>query len=65
MAIETLDRSEVFQFLRPDQVKTISDVAEAVSYRAGETVYSKGARRTTSTSFSRARSPSACRGNGE
>ena len=43
MAIETLDRSEVFQFLRPDQVKTISDVAEAVSYRAGETVYSKGA----------------------
>ncbi len=43
MAIEKLDRHEVFQFLRPDQVKKISDVAEAVSYRAGNTVYSKGA----------------------
>ncbi len=44
MAIEKLDRHDVFQFLRPDQVKTISDVAEAVSYQAGETVYSKGAK---------------------
>ena len=43
MAIERLDRHEVFQFLRPDQVKTISDVAEVVAYDAGETVYKKGA----------------------
>jgi CRP-like cAMP-binding protein len=43
MAIEKLDKTEVFQFLRPDQVKTISDVAEVVSCRAGEAVYSKGA----------------------
>ena len=43
MRIEQLDRQEVFQFLRPDQVKTISDVAEVVSYQAGDIVYSKGA----------------------
>ena len=44
MAIEQLDRSEVFQFLRPDQLKKISDVAHVESFRAGETVYEKGAR---------------------
>jgi CRP-like cAMP-binding protein len=44
MAIEKFDKNEVFQFLRPDQVKTISDAAEVVSYQAGETVYSKGAK---------------------
>ena len=43
MAIEKLDRHDVFQFLRPDQVKTISDVAEVVWFTAGETVYLKGA----------------------
>ena len=44
MAIEQLDRNEVFQFLRPDQVKKISEVAEEVSYRRGETIYEMGAR---------------------
>lgn len=44
MAIEQLDRHEVFQFLRPDQLKKISDVARVVSFKAGDTVYEKGAR---------------------
>lgn len=42
MAIEQLDRQEVFQFLRPDQMKKISDVSEVFSLAAGETVYEKG-----------------------
>ena len=44
MAIEQLDRHEVFQFLRPDQLKKISDVARVAVFKAGETVYEKGAR---------------------
>ena len=44
MANERLDRNEVFQFLRPDQVKKISEVAEEVSYAGGETIYEMGAR---------------------
>lgn len=44
MAIEQLDRHEVFQFLRPDQLKKISDVARVVSFKAGDTVYENGAR---------------------
>jgi CRP-like cAMP-binding protein len=33
---------EVFGFLLPDQVSTISDAAERVSFAAGDTVYQKG-----------------------
>jgi len=44
MAIDQLDRHEVFQFLRPDQVKKISDVAEVLALAAGDTVYEKGTR---------------------
>jgi CRP-like cAMP-binding protein len=44
MAIERLDRNEVFQFLRPDQMKKISEVAEEVSYAGGETIYEMGTR---------------------
>ena len=44
MAIEQLDRHEVFQFLRPDQVKKISDVSEVVAMKAGDTVYEMGTR---------------------
>ena len=44
MAIEQLDRREVFQFLRSDQVNTISDAAEVVEYEAGDTIYFKGAK---------------------
>lgn len=39
MALERLEGQEVFQFLRPDQITTISDVAEVVEFTAGETIY--------------------------
>jgi CRP-like cAMP-binding protein len=42
MAVERLERHEVFQFLRPDQVMAISEAAEVMEYRAGETIYHKG-----------------------
>jgi CRP-like cAMP-binding protein len=41
MAIERLEGQEIFQFLRPDQVTKISNVAEVVEFRAGEMVYEK------------------------
>lgn len=42
MAVERLDRNEVFQFLRPDQVMAISNAAKVLEFQAGETIYSKG-----------------------
>lgn len=44
MAVEQLDKTEVFQFLRPDQLKMISDVARVELFEAGDTIYEKGAR---------------------
>jgi CRP-like cAMP-binding protein len=44
MARERLDGQGVFQFLRPEQIKEISDVAEVVTFRAGDTIYRKDAR---------------------
>lgn len=44
MARERLEGQGVFQFLRPEQIKAISDVAEVVTLRAGDTVYRKDAR---------------------
>ena len=44
MAAERLERQEIFQYLRPDQIKAISEAAEVVEYRAGETVYDMGAK---------------------
>ena len=44
MAAERLERQEIFQYLRPDQVQAISEAAEVVEYRAGETVYDMGAK---------------------
>jgi CRP-like cAMP-binding protein len=44
MIPDRLDKNEVFQFLRPDQVRVISDVAQVVEYQAGETIYEKGAK---------------------
>ena len=43
MIPDRLDKHEVFQFLRPEQVRAISDVAAVVEFRAGETIYEKGA----------------------
>ncbi|MCP4900326.1 MAG: cyclic nucleotide-binding domain-containing protein [bacterium] len=42
MTTEPLSSHEVFQFLRPDQVETISDNAEEVSFKAGQFVYRQG-----------------------
>lgn len=44
MIPDRLDKNEVFQFLRPDQLTAISNVAEVVEYRAGDTIYERGAR---------------------
>jgi CRP-like cAMP-binding protein len=44
MAVERLEGHGVFQFLRPDEMRAISDAAEVVEYRAGDTVYEKGVR---------------------
>jgi CRP-like cAMP-binding protein len=41
---ESLKTQEVFQFLRPDQVKAISEASETIRCLAGETVYERGAR---------------------
>lgn len=46
MATEILGGHEIFRFLRPDQVKTLSDTAETVSLQAGEQVYQRGERAT-------------------
>ena len=43
MVLERLEGQEVFQFLRPEQIKAISDVAEVVEFAAGETIYEKDA----------------------
>ena len=42
MIPDRLDKNEVFQFLRPDQVRAISDVARVVDFEAGETIYERG-----------------------
>lgn len=44
MDFERLEGQGVFQFLRPEQVRAISDVAEVVEFEAGDTIYEKGAR---------------------
>ena len=44
MIPDRLDKHEVFQFLRPDQVRAISDVAQVVDFAAGETIYERGAK---------------------
>lgn len=44
MIPDRFDKNEVFQFLRPDQVNAISDVAKVVDFLAGETIYEQGAR---------------------
>lgn len=44
MIPDRLDKNEVFQFLRPDQVNVISNVAQVVDFEAGETIYERGAK---------------------
>lgn len=42
MATTTLDAHEVFRFLRPDQMRSLSETAEEISLAAGAPVYQKG-----------------------
>jgi len=42
--VEGLETQEVFQFLRPDEVKRISEASETIKCLAGETVYERGAK---------------------
>ena len=42
MTVETLTREGVFEFLRPDQVDTISNAAEVIKLEADEYVYYEG-----------------------
>jgi CRP-like cAMP-binding protein len=44
MDFERLEGQGVFQFLRPEQLRAISDVAEVVECEAGDTIYEKGGR---------------------
>ncbi len=44
MALDRLEGQEVFQYLRPDQITAISEVAEVVDFHAGDTIYEKDAR---------------------
>lgn len=44
MIPDRLDKHGVFQFLRPEQVRAISDVATVVEYKAGDTIYERGAK---------------------
>ena len=42
MKTDGLIGHELFQFLRPDQMQIISDVAERISLQAGKTVFQQG-----------------------
>jgi CRP-like cAMP-binding protein len=42
MVIERLGRQEIFEFLRPEQVDALSNAAELIKFKAGDTVYQKG-----------------------
>ena len=41
---ERLASHDVFSFLRPEQIDVLSDAAEVVEYKAGDTVYYQGKR---------------------
>ena len=38
----TIRAQDVFSFLRPEQVNSISDAAERITCKAGDVVYNKG-----------------------
>jgi CRP/FNR family cyclic AMP-dependent transcriptional regulator len=42
MTTETLSSHDVFSFLQPQQLKTVSNVSEVISFPAGETVFNSG-----------------------
>ena len=44
MRVERLERQHIFDFLRPDEVNALSNVAQVVKVRAGEEIYREGDR---------------------
>jgi CRP-like cAMP-binding protein len=42
MGTTTLEAHEVFSFLRPDQIRAVSETSEPLDFSAGNTVYRKG-----------------------
>lgn len=44
MIPDRLDKKGVFQFLRPDQVRAVSDVATVVEFHTGDIIYERGSK---------------------
>ena len=44
MIPDRLDKNEVFQFLRPEQLRAVSDVAKVTEFAAGENIYERGSK---------------------
>ncbi len=44
MVVERLQRQEIFQFLRPEQVDLLSEASKVTKFEAGEMVYRQGER---------------------
>ena len=46
MAIGSLTRQEIFEYLRPDELNALSESAETLNFKAGATVYHRGQKAT-------------------
>lgn len=46
MHAERLDSEQIFGFLRPDQVNALSQAAQRVDLKAGDTIYERGSKAT-------------------
>jgi CRP-like cAMP-binding protein len=44
MAVERLEKQEIFKHLRPDQMARLSDAAQVMPFKDGKTVYHRGAK---------------------
>ncbi len=42
MAIGSLTRHEIFEYLRPDELNALSESAETLNFKAGATIYQRG-----------------------
>jgi CRP-like cAMP-binding protein len=42
MARDTLDSEQIFGFLRSDQINILSEAADKVEFKTGETIYNRG-----------------------
>ncbi|MBI4669208.1 MAG: Crp/Fnr family transcriptional regulator [Elusimicrobia bacterium] len=44
MPVAKLEKEEIFKFLRPEQVNRLSSVSQVIAFKAGDTVYHRGAK---------------------